>query len=743
MRNDIDVRSGPKIQASPSTEAVHFTYSRATLLLLTVRQCVSNTLFVGWVMLVACGPRPTAEPVKIATTYRIMAGISMGGIGASALGFQSPERFDGIAVLGGSLDGAFFLRMLDKFLVGGFCSRQDIERVLATNPTALNDPAVMNACAQRAQPVAFQLPEDFNHWVFTTSGGNFDRDNYARLLFDLTLAYGNFLTENPLSPFAPLGVDRERARFAPADYCSNPVRLKGVFNAEYNPEAKYDVITFCDGEPAVYFCSATREPVDFCSDPANVAKPLPAGQELAFAQTFCQGKGAVLRASKTQEPMLFLKLSGRADPCRQAVRPLVTALAIDFNGNGRRDYGEPVLNNGQERFDDVGVDGCSDAYEDGQGGCLTEPRGSSEDFNHDNYDFEKNPSGDEGDWRYSRGEPFRDNGLDGVAGTGDFGEGNGEFDLTSGRKTLYAYDARAQMSRLPLAAVKRLDLFTDGGLRDLFNFGLQGRILSKGAEALTQKPAGSYRDFTEIPGMLDSRTGSYSPWNKRWKDVPRDFNLIFGRAQPTDEERLAGEGDHVGTAVQAVNRFYTLFNWAAATWPNLSRPATPYGGAPASERQVTKWFQSKVLGGKRDYSIALPPGYDSPENQDQRYPVVYIGHGYGSDSQSMMFTALVTDSYTQDVRVQFRPMIVVFPSGRCCFVHEATGEVDCRESDDDGVDLASKPGFKRECDKGNFYVNRRGYKPGDERRYGDSFAELMEHIDATYRTLPRAEVETR
>ena len=30
-------------------------------------------------------------------------------------------------------------------------------------------------------------------------------------------------------------------------------------------------------------------------------------------------------------------------------------LAVDFNGNGRRDYGEPVINNGHERFDDVGA----------------------------------------------------------------------------------------------------------------------------------------------------------------------------------------------------------------------------------------------------------------------------------------------------------------------------------------------------------------------------------------------------
>ncbi len=225
--------------------------------------------------------------------------------------------------------------------------------------------------------------------------------------------------------------------------------------------------------------------------------------------------------------------------------------------------------------------------------------------------------------------------------------------------------------------------------------------------------------------------------------MPRDLNLIYGKAQPTDEDRIAGEGDHVGTTTQAVYRFYTLFNWAAATWPNLERPATPYGGSSASERQRTEWFDSKILGGKREYSIALPPGYDAAENQNKRYPVVYIGHGYGSDSQSMMFSSLITDAYVQDADIQFRPMIMIFPSGRCCFVHQGTGGVDCRERDDNGVDIDQLPGWRRECEKGSFYVNRRGYKPGDERRYADALPELLEHIDKTYRTLPSVEVEAR
>ena len=61
---------------------------------------------------------------------------------------------------------------------------------------------------------------------------------------------------------------------------------------------KYDAITFCDGQQNLYFCLNTQEPVDFCSDPANVATPLPQSQELGFANTYCAGKGGAMQANK-------------------------------------------------------------------------------------------------------------------------------------------------------------------------------------------------------------------------------------------------------------------------------------------------------------------------------------------------------------------------------------------------------------------------------------------------------------
>jgi hypothetical protein len=689
-------------------------------------------------------PPPGPAPL-IRTTYRVISGVSMGGMGTAGLGFQHPERFDAIASMGGPLDAAMLIRGIETFDLGGFCTLAELEAISAVDPSRLNDPKVIDACSHRAPAIRFEHSQDFNHWVYTNNGGTFDRTDYAGLFSDLTLVYGSLLTENPASPYGPPGVDPERLRHPPADFCTNPVRVKGLKNAEYNPTGKYDAITFCDGQPRLYFCRNTGERVDFCSDPQNIKVPLPVAQEDAFAQTFCTGKGGAQEANKRDNSLFMLNNGGNTDPCREATVPLTVALAIDINGNGRRDYGEPILVNAQERYDDVGADGCADEFEDGKGGCSTTATPGAVDPNGDNYDAELNPRGTEKNWVWDEGEPFRDDGLDGVPGTGDFGEGNGKYDLNTGRQTMFSLDARTNLRKMDPAARARIALYADGGLRDPFNLGLMAKQIF--SLLLTYRDVapgtGAYRDFMEIPGMVDKRSGMFNPWNNRWKYAPRDILVAYGKEFPTDQDRVDGEGDHVGTAAQAVNRFYTLFNWSAALWPNLPRPSTPYGGAPVSEREKLTWYDSKLLKAKRDYAIALPPGYELPENADARYPVLYMMHGYGMAPAGFLGTHLIADNFMTDTDVKLRPMIIVFPNGRCCFVNQATGARDCREEDEAGVSTGSKPGFERECNSGSFYMNRRGYTAEDAIAYGDAFFELMDHIDQTYRTLPAADVEAR
>ena len=689
-------------------------------------------------------PPPIEVPQKTRLTYRIISGVSMGGIGAAALGFSNPDKFDGIGALGGPIDAAFFARALSKFNRGGFCSLAKLEEILAADPTKLNDPQVINACRQLTPPIQWEHPQDFNHWVWTKNGTNFTRDTAIDMSTDLALAFGNPFSQNPASALAPVGVDPEKLRHPPADFCSNPTVVKNVYDADYNPEGKYDAITFCDGQPTVFFCRTTKRKVDFCSDPANIANPLPKAQEAAFAAAFCASEGGAVVANKEDDALFLFQHGSQVDACRLGTRPFVLALALDMNKNGRRDYGEPVIGNGWERYQDVGADGCADAYEDGNGGCRTTAAGAT-DPNKDNYDVDQNPLGTENDWRFEAGEPYDDFGLDGVAGTGDFGEGDGKYSVTTNYARMQQYDGRERYRALDDAGRKRLESLLDGGIRDMVNLGLMARHLFALVRALRGESAtGYYRDFLDIPGMKDSRSGYFNPWNTRWKYVPRNIALIYGKDNPSDQDRVDGEGDHVGTPGEAVNRFYTLFNWAAASWPNLERPATPLGGSTAGERQKFEWYQSEALGNaRREYAIALPPGYDEPANANARYPVMFVMHGYGMEPLGFMGTSLISDAFVTDTDVKLRPMIMVFPSGRCCFENKVTGARDCREKDDAGQDFDRLADWERECNSGSFFVNRQGYGATDKARYGDAFFELMAHIDQKYRTLAPAEVTQR
>ena len=288
----------------------------------------------------------------------------------------------------------------------------------------------------------------------------------------------------------------------------------------------------------------------------------------------------------------------------------------------------------------------------------------------------------------------------------------------------------------------RLNVLLDGGIHDIFNLGLMAKHLFTAIKTARAGVVGEYRNFTDIPGMKDRNNGNFNPWNRSWKTVPKDLITLYGKEMRTDAEIIAGEGDHVGMAEQASSRFQILFNWVAYMWPNAPRPEAIFGqSTPADYRSET--FQSQKLGAKWEYAIALPPGYGDPANAGARYPVAYLLHGYGMDPSNFVAAAIIANNFVVDPNLQLRPVIYVFPNGRCCFTNKVTGARDCRNTDDTGTDIDNLPNWERECHSGTFWVNRKGYTPADATPYGDALFELMEHIDSTYRTLPAAEVEAR
>ncbi|MFQ6610258.1 MAG: tetratricopeptide repeat protein [Fidelibacterota bacterium] len=97
-----------------------------------------------------------------------------------------------------------------------------------------------------------------------------------------------------------------------------------------------------------------------------------------------------------------------------------------------------------ESFSDYGVDGCANNFENGAGGCYTEPDTNyvSGDPNGDDYDEIANPTGFDGNGIYDTGENYNDTNGNGTWDDAEeFTDVNGDGDWTginSGYKLLYS-----------------------------------------------------------------------------------------------------------------------------------------------------------------------------------------------------------------------------------------------------------------------------------------------------------------
>lgn len=475
-----------------------------------------------------------------------------------------------------------------------------------------------------------QSEQDFEHFLFSDNGGTFDRSSYIDIFQDIIKAYGNSWYGGSASSYLPPGVPQEYLDRTKEEMCVNPVVFDQFYDDEYNPYGEYPVITFCDGEDG---------------DPP-----------------------------------------GEFDPNAVHTEPFEVALAIDVNGNGVRDSGEPVIRDFHEPFLDTGIDGLFDEDEPGYDSEVNpDPEG-------DNYDYLLNPSGTENNMLYDEGEPYEDAGTDGVYGTSDspfdFGEGNGRFDFTPAFSNYLQNNPRSLLSSADLS---RLNIYIDAGIRDHFKMAEMGNHFFGTLMKLNQD-SGIFDDF---PSLLPDPNSDFDPLSIDFTSLPSNIYLRYGDPDATEDEIEEGDGGHVGTPIDAYYRIITLFAYISHHLPEGD--FTPTDDAASYEELD---FYSDSLNETRKLLVVLPPGYE--EEKDKKYPVVYFFHGYGQDPSDFSSTTVLIGTYMRSG--DFQKMIIVYPDGRC------------REG---------------ECNRGSFYANQA--TPPFEKFEDSVIVDLIPYIEEKYR----------
>jgi hypothetical protein len=678
-------------------------------------------------------------------THRAVVGFSMGGGGSALLGINHHDQFDAIAPMGGNSDLTWLVWYFEQFKFGGFCP--------VSQPNCTIPPPNLYTLWE-----TYAHTEDFDHWFFqpgSGTGGTFARGDWTQILEDFSIMGGNPNGQNadPAIPFmvvGPKATDPFVAGTVAGTNCSITIDPIAPDSDDTPAMQAQEAITEKQQQATQSACLASR------CDPKNAWIAKTGFYDASYNPTgslpvisFCDG------GQNGTSP--YVDTWAPSSPGNQV--PSNLALAVDLNGNGIRDLGEPVIRQGTEPFTDTGTDGKADADEPNYD-PIANP-----DPDQDDYDFALNPNGTENDHVYEKGEPFQDVGLDGVPNTPqqaqggyDVGEGDGVFTMASGAQRLYTIDPHSQLHGrstpaggvIDAAALSRLSFWADGGVRDMANFGavanhFVGAVSSQlNSNGTPVKPTTFYNNFENLPGSDPTQPNQYLAANVLWNDVPTSAHLRYGYVDATPAMIAQGDGQHVGTGTQILYRLVTSFYFAANAWPDADRTLSEalitdktqpgYNAETTTQNELgvtcelaghcETYFTGPKTGRTGPIAITLPPGYAIAANKAQRYPVLFVLHGYGQDPRDLEATAAVTDNYESDrqrsAATRLAKMIVVYPDGRC--------RID---------PVTNVP----ECIRGTFDVNSpRVVDNHPVGRIDDWFEEVMQYIDQNYRTLGPSDV---
>ncbi len=599
-------------------------------------------------------------------TNRAIVGISMGGGGSAQIGLRNADKFDVIGPLVPELglDLHYALRMISDFRFGGFCTAEDEAASGGTLKVGMDCDPIRNRKPQLDQ---FETVGTWDRMLYQKGEGvglTLDRSLYMKASRDLSRAFGNPALWNKDDPYLPPGVPVSYIQKSIDERCgasAQPIVLKNFFDKRFNPDGSKDVITFCDGGDSS----------------ANMGL-------------------------------------GIFDPAVTQDDPAEPYLAVDVNGNKKRDQGEPVLFQVGEEWDDFGTDKLPSKMEAGYDATSNpDPAG-------DDWHYLKNPLGKEGNWRWDEGEMFFDTGTDGLMGKGceqgmgaecyDHGEGDGKWTLTPNMERWIAHSAKELWEKLTPAQRARLDLYIDAGIRDFLNAAIAANSFF-GSVVANGEAGRIYDEFR--PMTTDKNKPTTDIDNFDFGKLGKHVYVRYGNPDATEFEQERGDGRHVGTATQVVNRVIALFTFIASRYPQGDRDT--YGTSASNfKRDLTFTAAS---GRQTPYAVFLPPGYEEAENATKRYPVVYFFHGYGMQPADLIDLSSIFSNFMISPQIpkekRFPKFIIVYVDGLC----RPGGRVPLT-----GGDM---------CERGTFYTNAAGNTTA---KMEDGFLELMADIDRTYRT---------
>src|SRR5579862_1932034 len=198
------------------------------------------------------------------------------------------------------------------------------------------------------------------------------------------------------------------------------------------------VIAF--GNPFLHHSDPSRQYLAIDSEPAHLLRDdvfgiftLPANQRGFLDGGDANQDGVRQTTEPPIDPVDVLLLAGESLPRIASGATGVDVggrMLADLNGDGIYDVGDGIVVNLSEPFTDTNGNGVFD-----------------------------------------EGEPFSDVGLDGVAGTGDYGEGNGRFDYDPDRANWLAEDPLTRLAARSATDIGTQRIYMDVGTQDQFGFG--------------------------------------------------------------------------------------------------------------------------------------------------------------------------------------------------------------------------------------------------------------------------------